>query len=152
MIFNQINPTCDLNQCLSKSTIRSMDCRVKKPFILKRHFLLYFYSENIYDKYVPCCVDKEFTGLHPGRFSQMNRRPKCFTRISPHSPPLPLLPSIIMCDRCYWSCLGILRDLRWDLFLPNTIMLINSCFGDLPPSILSGRPNPARHRAGGERH
>lgn len=31
------------------------------------------------------------------------------------------------------GCLGILSDLRWGLFLPNTIMLINSCFGDLRP-------------------
>lgn len=53
--------------------------------------------------------------------------------LTPVKPPLPRLPSIIICNRCYWSCLGIPRDLRWDLFLPNAIMLINSCFGDLPP-------------------
>lgn len=58
------------------------------------------------------------------------------------SNPLPLLPSIIVCNRCYWSCLGILWDLRWGLFLPNTIMLINSCFGDLrpPDPLWSARP------------
>lgn len=46
----------------------------------------------------------------------------------------PLSPFIIICNRCYWSCLGILWDLRWGLFLPKTIMLINSCFGDLRPA------------------
>ncbi len=61
------------------------------------------------------------------------------------SPRLHLLPSIIICNRCYLSCLGILRDLRWDLFLPNTIMLINSCFGDLcpPDPLWSAQPGPS---------
>lgn len=68
------------------------------------------------------------------------------------SNPLPLLPSIIVCNRCYWSCLGILWDLRWGLFLPNTIMLINSCFGDLRPLILSGQPGPSCQLSGGKMH
>lgn len=51
---------------------------------------------------------------------------------------------IIIYNRCHWSCLGILKDLRWDLFLPNTIMLINSCFGDLRPPDPLWSPGPAR--------
>lgn len=81
--------------------------------------------------------------------SNVDGKPSACLIMKPSCSPAPSIIIIVICNRCHWSCLGILRDLRWDLFLPNAIMLINSCFGDLcppdPPCLPTGpaRPDPS---------